>query len=893
MGRETESEDTVDAPTADETPGSAAADSGTTWPTWEDIARLHRVPGKDGSPPPQPVSEQPAPPPVADAEPADGEVDEAVPDDGHVDEAVPARDRADEEAGETEPDEVALDEVAPEEPSEPVGAVEPDDSSEPEPAAPDDATQILPPIAAAQDPVVSDDETVLMAAVVEPAPTTDAPDEVQPADADGESDEQPAEAEPEPEPADAAPSEQPADADAAEPEVDAAEPEVVAAESEVVAAEPEVVAAEPEAAAPAADPAVPDDETTVLSPVPAAVPVASGDETVAVVPARVSVFPATSSAPSAGPRITAGPVPLVGRMREADMLDVFPEQRHPRQWPRNLAIAAGVVVLLGGGYLAACYALGDRVPRGATVAGVDIGGLSSAEAVARLDAELAAATDRPLDIVAQDVHAQIDPVAAGLSFDPRATVDGLTGVRPADPGRLWTQVVGLGEIAPKATVDTAKLQAALASVAGSLRADPVDGAIVFADGTAHATPAADGWEVDQAGSVARIAETWLVGARPVELPVVPVEPAITQAETDRALTQVAQNVPAGPVSLAVTGRSATLTGAQIAAAASFVPQDGALVLTLDGQALTDDVLTQLPDLLTPAADAHFEFQDDHPVIVPGVPGTRLDPAAVAQAVAAAASRPTGRQASVDLSQTDPAQSTAALEALGVTQVVGEFATPLTSDHIRDINIRQGLANITGVLVRPGEEFGLTDALGPIDAEHGFVEAGAIVNGEHTDAWGGGLSQVSTTTYNAAYLAGMEIVEHHPHSEWFSRYPEGREATIFTGTLDMRWKNNTPYGALVQGWVSDGKAHVRIWGSPYWTVESSTSARSNVRATTTVYSQSPTCQPQKAGNPGFTVTVTRTTYLGADLKDTESWTTTYRPQNQIVCGPPPPDTPPTG
>jgi hypothetical protein len=67
--------------------------------------------------------------------------------------------------------------------------------------------------------------------------------------------------------------------------------------------------------------------------------------------------------------------------------------------------------------------------------------------------------------------------------------------------------------------------------------------------------------------------------------------------------------------------------------------------------------------------------------------------------------------------------------------------------------------------------------------------------------GGGLSQLSTTTFNAAYEAGMEDVEHRPHSEWFSRYPAGREATIYTGVLDMRWKNTAPTGVLVQAWVA--------------------------------------------------------------------------------------------
>ncbi|HEY0117609.1 MAG TPA: VanW family protein [Cellulomonas sp.] len=643
-----------------------------------------------------------------------------------------------------------------------------------------------------------------------------------------------------------------------------------------------------------------DDPTVVMAPVVEPVP-APVVEPGPSAPTRVSAFPTTpvpaAESPQAGafpatstpaaesPRVTAGPVPV--QEREPSMLDVFPVQVRRRRWPLRLAIVVGILVLLAGAYVGMSYALRDKVPHGATVAGVEIGGLTSSQAVQRLTTQLADATGRPLTVTAHDVQGAIDPVAAGLTFDPKATVDGLTGVRLSDPRQLWRQVVGIGEVTPVTSVDQAALATAVDGLSDTLSADPVDGAIVFVDGSPHATPAADGWKLDQDAAVRQIAGTWLVAARPLALPTTTVAPDITQAETDQTLADVAQHVSGGPVSVTVGDKSASLAAPVLAANASFVPQDGALVLEMNGQALSDALLAQLPGVLTPAADAHFAFQNDAPVVVPGQAGTTLDPAQVATAIAAAASKPTDRSATLTLVPTDPSQSTAALEALGVKEIVSEFDTPLTADHVRDINIKQGAANITGVLIRPGETFSLTDAIGPIDTAHGFVPAGALVDGQHTDAMGGGLSQVSTTTFNAAYLAGFEIVEHTPHSQWFSRYPEGREATIFTGQIDMKWKNNSPYGALVQAWVGDDHhVHVRIWGTKYWTVQSVTSARSNVHPPTTVYDQSAGCEPAAKGNPGFTVSVTRTVYLGTELKDTHRWTTTYKPQNQTVCGPPP-------
>ncbi|NUU15951.1 vanomycin resistance protein VanB [Cellulomonas humilata] len=568
---------------------------------------------------------------------------------------------------------------------------------------------------------------------------------------------------------------------------------------------------------------------------------------------------------------------------------MFEAEDGKRRWPRRLLLVLGIVLVLCAVYVGASYALADRVPRGASVAGVDIGGLPSADAVTRLDDELADATTQPIEVVANDVQATIDPTAAGLTFDARATVDRLTGVDLADPGRLWAHLVGVGAQDPVTSVDDDALSAAIGDLGTSLALPPVDGTVVFVDASAQSTDAVDGWDLDQPGAADTLESDWLVAARPIELPTVTVEPDITQAETDATL-ESARKVTSAPVAVAVEGRTATLDAATLAANASFVPTDGSLVLQMNGEGLAAVVLTQLPDLLTQSADAHFEFVNDAPVIIPGTPGTSLDPVALAAGVGTAATA-SDRTAPVELVEADPSQSTAELEALGVKEIVSEFSTPLNSEPRRTINITNGASKISGTLIRPGETFSLTEALGPIDAAHGYVEAGAIVSGEHTDAWGGGLSQVSTTTYNAGFLAGFEDVEHRPHSEWFSRYPEGREATIFTGTLDMRWKNNTPHGALVQAWVSGGRVYVRIWGTKYWTVESSTSPRSGVVAPTTVYSQSPTCEAQGAGNPGFSVTVTRRTYLNGALEKTESNSWRYKPQNKIICGAPPAATPP--
>ncbi|HLT66923.1 MAG TPA: VanW family protein, partial [Microbacterium sp.] len=130
------------------------------------------------------------------------------------------------------------------------------------------------------------------------------------------------------------------------------------------------------------------------------------------------------------------------------------------------------------------------------------------------------------------------------------------------------------------------------------------------------------------------------------------------------------------------------------------------------------------------------------------------------------------------------------------------------------------------------------------------------------------------------------IEHRPHTFWFSRYPEGREATIYEGVLDVKWKNNTPYGALLNSYLANGRLHVEVWGTKHFEVQTSKSARSNVVAPTTRYSQAAGCIPQTAGNPGFRVTNTRIVLLDGEEVEKTSYTWGYNPQDAIVCGPKP-------
>ncbi|KGM08661.1 vanomycin resistance protein VanB [Cellulomonas bogoriensis 69B4 = DSM 16987] len=577
-----------------------------------------------------------------------------------------------------------------------------------------------------------------------------------------------------------------------------------------------------------------------------------------------------------------GPEPAA--LPRSPMDEFEDETARSTPWARTLGLVAAAVVVVAGVYVGAAWWWSDRVPPGSTVAGVEVGGLTAEEARAHLRSELGGVVTQPVAVEAGEKRTTLDPVEAGLELDVEATLGPVTGFG-LEPWRLWQQVFGGGPVAPVTQVDDDALDAAVEALSGALATEPLDGTISFVDARPVPEDSAEGIDLDVDSTRQIVIEQWLTAAPPLQLPTVVVPPVIDDAEVERAMRELARPLSRAPVTVVVDDQRAELPVEVVTGAAGFTGENGRLELQLDGEALTEAVLDRTDDLLTDAEDARFEFEDGEPVIVPGTPGTTLDPEVMVDAVTVAG---TGddRTARVDLVEVDPEATTAELEGLGVVERVGEFSTPLTADSNRNHNLTLGASRVNGTLLRPDEVFSLNDTLAPITTESGYRQAGVVVNGVLQQGTGGGLSQMGTTVYNAAFFAGLEDVEHQPHSFYFSRYPEGREATIYAGVLDVKVGNNTPYGVLFQSWVAGGRLHVALWSTEYWEVEHWTSGRSNVVSPTTVYNTESGCIAQAAGNPGFTVTVGRRLLREGETRHEESNTWTYRPQNAIVCGPPP-------
>ena len=564
---------------------------------------------------------------------------------------------------------------------------------------------------------------------------------------------------------------------------------------------------------------------------------------------------------------------------------------------RRLLLALGAAALLVLIWGAAAFATTQHIFAGSTISGVAVGNMSPAQAESTVAGAINAQLGQPVTLVVGNATDTLVPAESGVSVDARASVERLTGFT-LNPFTLIGRLRG-ADVDAVTRVDATSLTTAL-----DARLDTLAAGVSNADVTLHGTtpvlvPGSTGTGLDVDSAVTALSENWPLGRETIELPNGEARPAITNEEAQALIDKVLTPLLSGDFTITVEGTDAAarawqptvvLTPEQLAELVRIGTADGDITASLDPQGLRETVLAAMgPEIESPVQDATWTIEgraDAKPVYVEAHGGTVVDADALAANVLTAATQDGGageRRIALPMIDQAPAVTTPAAD-WGMNQVIGEYSTPYYPDAARTQNLVAGTAAINGTVVMPGGEFSLTEALGPIDEEHGFASAGVVTNGQHTDAMGGGLSQVATTVFNAGFEAGMDDVEHTPHNYWFTRYPAGREATLWTGNLDVKFGNSTPTAVMVQAWAVDGEVHVRLWGTPYYQVSIDNGTPHNYRAYQTQRQSGGNCVPYEGGAQGFDITVTRsrTKPDGQKLPD-DVLSTSYDSDNPIVCG----------
>ena len=573
--------------------------------------------------------------------------------------------------------------------------------------------------------------------------------------------------------------------------------------------------------------------------------------------------------------------------------------RGRRRWSRRRRTALAVVTGLGVLALlwvgAAWWNTANLAP-GSSISGVAVGGMSLSEARQAVATQTQDVLDDPVTVTVNGSSAQITPSKAGVSVDAEASVERLTRFT-LNPATIFNRFTG-AKVDAVVNVDPVALTGALGSHLDELATGTANASVILNGTTPVLIPASAGNGVDIAASVRRLTANWPLGKTTIELDAGQARPTITDAAAQAFINDTLNPLLSAPLTITATGTDAasisagdvTLSPEQVAGLVTISSSGTALSAALDADMLYNTVVSTMgadvevaPQSATWTIDGSDEGAPTAtPQYVAPANGRVIDRQALADgALKAGTSSATGRTVTLPLVSKEPALTTAAAD-WHITEFISDYSTPFYSEPGRDQNLRRGAELLNGKIVMPGQVFSTEEALGEVDEEHGFAAAGVISDGKHVDAIGGGLSQIGTTMFNAAFEAGMDDVEHHPHTYWFSRYPAGREATIWTGEKDVKFGNSTPYPVLIQAWVSGEEVHVRLWSTRYYEVSITSGEKTDYRPVKTVTASGPGCEAYSGGNAGFDITVTRSRKAPDKTVPDDVLTTKYEADNRIVC-----------
>ncbi|MEU9800268.1 VanW family protein [Streptomyces sp. NPDC051000] len=564
-----------------------------------------------------------------------------------------------------------------------------------------------------------------------------------------------------------------------------------------------------------------------------------------------------------------------------------------KRWTPSVVagVAGGVAVLgFGGLYVAGLLLTGSDIAEGTKVRGVDLGGMSRAEARRALDRELGPDAAAPVVLRVGDRSERLAPGALGLSLDTAATVDraARSGSDPLTAiGRLFAS--GDPDVRPVVVLDEKKARAALDGLGDRTGRAPREGAVVFEKGRARAVDAVTGIALDPDRSLdaLRSAHPRSAGA-PLELPVRTTEPRIGRQETDRALAQFARPAMSAPVTLAVEGRRVSVSPVLLGRHLTLKDDGrGRLTPRLDTRALLADPALGGPlRRATPGpVEARLRVDGGRVTVAEdGRPGRQVTEGTLGKALLPLLTGvgTAARTGEVAIESVRPRLTRESVRELGITQEVSSFTVPFERAPYRTTNIGRAAELINGSVVLPDETWSFNRRVGERTKENGFVDGIMINNGVYEKAAGGGVSAVATTVFNAMFFAGVKPLEYGAHSFYIERYPEGREATVAWGSLDLRFANDTGRALYIQATATDTSVTVTFLGTAkYDEIKAVKGPRTNVKAPASRTGGGPKCETQSPLE-GFDVAVDRIFVKGGREVRRETMKTRYTPRDAVTC-----------
>ena len=570
-----------------------------------------------------------------------------------------------------------------------------------------------------------------------------------------------------------------------------------------------------------------------------------------------------------------------------------PGQRSARLIARwilvSIALLAILIALVGLAFAGSTTRLAD----GVEIAGVEVGGLTPSEARSLLERRFDQVAHVPIVFTAGGKNYPIKATTLGVEADWASALE--TAAREGEGfgpvrgfKRLQARFFG-AEVMPPVQAYAAALDYKLAGLTRAVDQSPVEAKLVRRGLSIELVPGQSGLQLDRKAAESKIVRTLarLERGGTVALPV-RIDPVDVDSADLAPAARQARLALSAPVRLEYSGVRWKLPRWRIAELLSL-PVDGKTQLAIAGPGAEAWFAKLRKTVEHAPIDARFAVTAGGEIrIVPDKPGLAIDVPATAEALLAAAISPTARTAQLSARTAVANRTAAEAQTMGITGVVGSYYTTYGGIPSRLHNVALVAQLIDGALIAPGKTFSFNGTTGERTAEKGFQEAPVIINGELQTGLGGGICQVSTTVFNAAYEAGLQIDERTNHALYISHYPLGRDATVNYPDLDLKFTNDTDHWLLVRTFVGSGSLTVNLYGTPQnRRVESSEQPLKVIGAPKVKRVREPTWLKGKTevleyGQPARATSVSRTVYDANDkVLHEDTWYSQYRSEPKVI------------
>jgi vancomycin resistance protein YoaR len=532
-----------------------------------------------------------------------------------------------------------------------------------------------------------------------------------------------------------------------------------------------------------------------------------------------------------------------------------------------------------------------RIAAGVEVAGVKVSGLTPEQAEKKLSERAASLAEVPVTFTGGGWSWRISPKDLDLSVDWPAT---LAEARAAGDWplpfrglkRVSVRLFG-ADVEPHADVYEAGLKFELERIAASVDRKSESASIVLNGLTPRLEPAHDGAKIDlQAAEATVVSALAGFSRKPVALPI-HVDKASVGTEELRPVLDDVRTAVSRRVRLGWHGTTWMVSREKMAKLLSL-PRGGSNELTIGGPYATLYFKRLSRAFADPPKNAQFEVRSNRSVrVVRAHKGRVLDAPATAGALLEAALSSGKRSAELVIKEAEPSFTTKEAKELGITRELVRYSTFYTGTADRITNLKLATTLLDGTRIAPGATFSFNKEVGPRTEARGFRSAPVIIGSKYEEGIGGGVSQVATTVFNAAWEAGLKIKERTAHALYISRYPLGRDATVNYPEIDLKFANDTKHWLVMRAVPTETGIAISLLGAP------------TGRRVVSVAGELQEIGPAKIkrvpdpglfvgekvieefGSPPRAVTVTRTVYIGNRVLYEETWRTAYQSEPRVI------------